>query len=545
MMPAPLHRSHHPHPPLRLATAAGLLLLLLAVAARAQTRSDTESARESRERRQEVCIDAQAGVVEMPVDDSLYITGPNDILSMAVATDRFMTIPLVVSSDGRIVVPSMGEVQAAGRTLSEVRTLLQELVNRNYRQAAITVSLVRARQIKVSVTGAVQRPGVVTLPATSRVSEALQLAGGAIRDTTALRGIVIRRSNGGTLRADITSFLRMGSTSDNPFVQGGDIIYVPRIDERVGVFGAVNYEGHLDFVPGDRLFDCLRLAGGFRSSVFLDSIEIVRYQKDHVTTRSFFLNLTGYPGDQSVNIPMQAEDLVLARAIPNFHRQRLVVITGKVKFPGTYPIEFGKTTLSQIIARAGGYTNEASLEEATVTRRQNENERDLEFERLSKVQASDMREDEYEYFRARSRERVGQMAVNFKKLFLEHDLSEDIILQENDVIDIPIRKNYIRVIGRVNSPGNVIYREEWGWKNYVAFCGGFGWRANDTDVRLIKGRTGELVDVDNEGDYTIEPGDAIWVPEEAKTKFWEVALTTLGILGQIAGIVGIVYAVSK
>jgi polysaccharide biosynthesis/export protein len=216
-----------------------------------------------------------------------------------------------------------------------------------------------------------------------------------------------------------------------------------------------------------------------------------------------------------------------------------------VIYPGTYPIDHRKTRLSQIIEAARGFTSEASLEEATVTRKIAENERDLEFERLSKIPPSDMQEDEYEYFKARSRERYGQMRVDFKRLFLEGDANEDVLLQDDDVVEIPIRKNYVRIIGRVNSPGNVIFKEGWSYLDYITACGGFGWRAREGDVRVVKARTGELMDADNTSDYRLEPGDAIWVPEKVKTKFWEVALTTLGVIGQVAGIVGIIVAISR
>jgi protein involved in polysaccharide export with SLBB domain len=279
--------------------------------------------------------------------------------------------------------------------------------------------------------------------------------------------------------------------------------------------------------------------------VFLDSVQIVRFAPDNITAGSFFLDLRGYPADSASNIVMQPSDFVLVRSVPKFRRHHMVLVKGEAMYPGTYPIEPMKTRLSDIIREAYGFTPEASLEEATVTRKVDENERDREFERLSKIPASDMQEDEYEYFKARSRERVGQMVVDFKRLFLDGDAMEDIILQDNDLIEIPIRKNYIRVIGRVNNPGNVIYRKSWLFSDYIVASGGFGWRANEGDVRVVKARTGELMDAESIEEYSLEPGDAIWVPEEAKTKFWEAALTTLGVLSQLAGIVGIVVAISR
>ena len=68
--------------------------------------------------------------------------------------------------------------------------------------------------------------------------------------------------------------------------------------------------------------------------------------------------------------------------------------------------------MTEIIRRAGGFTPDASLEEAIVIRKQGEKEKDREFERLSKMQPAEMREDEYEYFKARTREGTSAVAPN-------------------------------------------------------------------------------------------------------------------------------------
>jgi polysaccharide biosynthesis/export protein len=222
-----------------------------------------------------------------------------------------------------------------------------------------------------------------------------------------------------------------------------------------------------------------------------------------------------------------------------------VLLTGEVRYEGSYSIIQGKSTLRDIVLQAGGFTPNASLEEAVLIRKPPESEKDIEFERLQKIPAADMREDEYEYFKARSREKIGMMVVDFKKLFLHGDLSQDIVLREGDVIEIPKLKNYIRIIGRVNNPGNVIFNPAWNYANYLAAVGGFGWRADKGDVRVVKARTGELVDAEHTDDYELEPGDTIWVPEVPEVKFWQIAFEALGVISQIAGIVGIVIAISQ
>lgn len=486
-----------------------------------------------------------SSTVEVAVNDSTYMVGPGDELAVSIFGTKFYTFNVPVSSDGTVVLPELGTVYVRHATLEDVRTKIRALLGADVRGAEIVVSLARARQVKVTVSGAVKTPGIVELPATARVSEALDAAGGALKDTTALRNITVRRGNGSSVRADLLRYYRMGDVDANPFVSGGDVIFFPPKDRIVGVFGAVGHEGRVDFVEGERLNDLIDVCQGFRSQAFLDSVEVVRFLEDHQSTRRFFLDLRNYPNDEDANITLEAGDLVLVRAVPQFRQHRLVLVTGEVRYEGSYSIEAGRTTLRDVINRAGGFTADASLEEAVVIRKPPESEKDAEFERLQKIPAADMREDEYEYFKARSREKVGAMVVNFKRLFLQGDASQDIVLREGDVVEVPKLKNYIRVIGRVNSPGNVIFNSRWTYLNYIQATGGFGWRADDGDVRVVKARSGELVDADNQGDYDLEPGDTIWVPEVPEVKFWEIAFTSLGVISQLAGIVGIVIAISQ
>lgn len=484
-------------------------------------------------------------VVEVPVNDTTYIVGPGDELSINIFGTQFYTFKAVVNSDGSLIIPELGRVYVRSASLKDVREKVRVLLREDVRRADIVVSLARARQVKVTVAGAVQRPGIVVLPATARVSEALEMSGGAIKDTTALRNIVVKRGDGGTVKADLLRYYRVGDLEANPFVSGGDRIYFPPKDRIISVFGAVGIEGRMDFVDGERLFDLIEACQGFRAPAFLDSVEVVRFERDHLSTKRFFLDLRGYPDDQAKNITLEAGDLVLVRSVPKYRMHQLVLVTGEVMYEGSYSIIPGVSTLREIITQAGGFTPNASLEEAVLIRKPPESEKDIEFERLQKIPAADMQEDEYEYFKARSREKIGMMVVDFKKLFLHGDESQDIKLREGDVIEVPKLKNYIRIIGRVNNPGNVIFNPQWSYVDYLNAVGGYGWRADDGDVRVVKVRTGELVDADNFGDYELEPGDTIWVPEVPEVKFWEIAFEALGVISQIAGIVGIVIAISQ
>ncbi len=130
-----------------------------------------------------------------------------------------------------------------------------------------------------------------------------------------------------------------------------------------------------------------------------------------------------------------------------------------------------ETTLSELIARAGGFTSDASLREATLVRKVDESIKDPEYERLRLVPAADMSRTEYEYFKMRGRQRVGLMAVNFVDLFESGDKNQDVLLRDGDIIMVPLKKTYVTLAGQVAIPGNIRYEPGLTVDDYIARSG--------------------------------------------------------------------------
>ena len=219
-----------------------------------------------------------------------------------------------------------------------------------------------------------------------------------------------------------------------------------------------------------------------------------------------------------------------------------VVINGYVRYPGWYKINKNATTLKDIIEEAGGFLEEASLTEASVTRQMDVEETDAEYERLLLIPTDKMTEDEYDYFKSKSRQRSGRVVIDFVKLFQNNDLKENIILRKNDVINIPEKKDYIILLGQLVNPGKIIYDSTLTIQDYINLAGGFGWRALEGDVRVIKAKTGEWIDADDID--ALKPGDTIWVPEDPPgPKFWDVFTDVLTIVAQVAVILSATAAI--
>ena len=241
-------------------------------------------------------------------------------------------------------------------------------------------------------------------------------------------------------------------------------------------------------------------------------------------------------------IKVKYSDQVIIREKSEYYNEQWVLVKGRVKYPGLYKIEKNKSTLTEIMNKAGGFLEDAGLVDATLFRTNSDTTADPEFERIKLIPRVDMTDDEYDYLKAKSRQRSGKVVVDFSALFIENRLSEDVTLKRGDIINVPEKKNYITLIGQVVNPGNIVFNPKLSVGDYIALAGGFSWRAIESDVRVIKVNTGEWVDADDI--EQLDPGDTIWVLEDPPgPKFWDVFTTTLSVLGQFAAIVAATIAV--
>jgi protein involved in polysaccharide export with SLBB domain len=221
-----------------------------------------------------------------------------------------------------------------------------------------------------------------------------------------------------------------------------------------------------------------------------------------------------------------------------------VFISGEVKYPGYYVVGQEGVTLREIIERAGGFTESASLAEARVVRQKfiGEGESDPEFDRLRFVPVADRTELDNQYFIMKSREKLGQMSVDLVELFIKGNEAHNIRLLPGDVIDVPILQQTVTVSGAVAQPGAVIFDSTYTVWDYIDRSGGFGWRAS-RDVLVIKALSGEK---ERAKDVTqIQPGDRIWVRENPVRDYWTIFTQSMAVIGQVATVVLLFVSITK
>jgi len=528
-------------------------LLLLAEGAAGQSTSPTDVPTAAR-----INVAKAGAALEAAVSGSEYRLGPGDSLAVGVWAPEPLIHRLGVSVEGNVIIPGVGELHVDGDVLDVARQRIRSALMRHFRNVEITISLVSVRKFQVHVLGQVEHPGTYLGTAVDRISSAIAWAGELAPNASQRRILV---SSGDSVRAqvDLFAFLRRGISDSNPYLRDGDVVYVPFIRDRFVVRGAVNEPAGFEYVPGDRFSDAISFAGGFTSEAFSDTLEVVRYLGvERLPVRFYALaggdliparesdrahlpRIVGRFGSEITRGPAEAgsypdfelkpDDLIFVRAIPEYRIKRMVEIAGEVQYPGFYVINEGHDRILDVIQRAGGVTPEAFLLEARHVRREAITLEDREFERLKTIPAADMTDDEYEYFKLRSRENPGLMVVDFQKLLEENDETQNLLLRHGDVITIPKRRDFVSVLGMFQAPGNIIYDHSLTPRDYIDRAGGYAEKADKGKTRVIKASTGVWVSFDDAEE--IEPGDTIWVPEKGETHFWETFKEVVAVTTQI------------
>ena len=482
--------------------------------------------------------------LERNVDPQVYVVGPGDKLVLNLWGEIGESVPLEVTPEGTVLIPYVGEVMVGELTLAQAKDRIIARVSRHYRAKDVSVTLSGVRRFRVFVVGAVNVPGTYTATAVDRVSMLVDQAGGFLPQASQ-RNIRVRRPDSTVVAADLLRFTVVGDLDDNPFVRDGDVVAVPARLDSVGIFGAVSAEGYYELKEGDRIGGLVELAGGPVKDASFENAELVRYLEDGKTTERIYVDFRKafLERDPEHDLSLQSEDVFLVRHLPGWHPDHLVEVQGEVYYPGHYTIEREKTYLSEVIERAGGFKPDASLAEAKLVRTIYVDILDPEYERLRKMLVADMSEEEYEYFKIKSRQQRGLVVIDFEKLFLLNDKNQDVLLRRGDIIDIPAVRKTIDVSGQVNDPGSILFKPGKDVDYYILQAGGYNWNARKGRVRVIKGSTGQWLKPGKV--KRLEPGDTIFVPEKPERDYWAFFKDFMRVSAEVATVVLVIQQVTK
>jgi protein involved in polysaccharide export with SLBB domain len=488
--------------------------------------------------------------LEAPIDPESYYVGPADLIAVNIWMSPPLSFNLNVTPEGTLLIPTVGEVRVAGMKLSAAKEKILAEVRRKYLTAPITATLVKPRPIIVTVLGRVLNPGTYTLTAADRAGKAIDEANRpsrtqnesqvlSVKYFASEREILVKHRDGTHVRADLIKYAATKSDMWNPYLREGDLIIVPEKDphkNKIGVYGAVNLPGRFEYVKGDSIKDMIRSAHGFSERAVTDSIEFNRLDAEGNAMTTRWLDTKKLLDGTIADIALEPGDRLFVPSRLEAREDFRVVIQGEVQFPGTYPITRNSTKLSDIVKRAGGFTEFAAIRSAEL-HRFSISPQEIELERLLSLRGGVTDEDSAYYFtETELRIRKEIVNVDFEKLFVQKDSSQDVVLQSEDQISVPSVRKTVYVFGQVVSPGHIPYVRGATTDYYLRKAGGETERARSGDIKIVKAKTKQWL---SPKETTIEEGDYIWVPKDTERPFLYYTTIVSQVATVLSAIVGV------
>ncbi len=491
-----------------------------------------------------------------------YHVGPGDGLVLDVWSSAPVEHQLRVTPEGYLLIPSVGAVAVQDLTLKEVREKIVALGAKRYPGATITLTLVSPRKVSVEITGQVMNEGMQDVYSVQRISALIEQANTLpstqltrkfydqdkqeLRRLASQRFIVVRHRDGSSQRVDLVKYALTGNGAYNPYLREGDNVYVPGrqdVDNRIGVFGGVVKNISVEYAAGDSITDLVQLGLGLSPLAVPETATLMRQSLDGRVMDSVAVNLRALAERRLPNIALQPGDRLL---VPRGHDERvgsIVSIEGEVPRPGKYPITRNTTKLSSVIREAGGFTGEANIRQATMFRSKvvdAEIPQALEEERLLTARSSIPSDSLYFLMETELRLKGEVVSVDFHRLFVEGDSTQDVTLRNYDRIVVPNLTRTVYVFGQVIKPGHIPYVEGKRVGYYLDLAGGFADEARSGDVKIIKGTTRTWLDP---GETSIEDCDCVFVPKVVHYPFAYYLTTFTQFAGIVASLATVILVV--
>jgi len=237
-------------------------------------------------------------------------------------------------------------------------------------------------------------------------------------------------------------------------------------------------------------------------------------------------------GSNGENIALRSKDSINIFSIPNWQENVKVELKGEVKFPGIYTIRRGET-LSNLLERAGGFSEFAAPNAAIFTREAIRKQEQQQLAKLSEDLRRDIASKSFENSVSSNSlsydemnkllndlanvEAVGRLVIDLP-LIVED--KQKLVLQNGDALYVPSKRDSISVIGEVNYATSHLFKQGITVDDYIDLSGGLKERAADERIYIIKANgsvkipsTGSWFAVNDAN--TLEAGDTIVVPMNA------------------------------
>jgi polysaccharide export outer membrane protein len=158
-----------------------------------------------------------------------YVLGPGDRIEITVYRHDELNKTFLIGPSGRITYPLIGDIQVANLSIFTLRDKINDGLSKYIITPQVGINISSAQSQKIFVLGEVNTPGIFTMDRPTHIMEAILNSGGFTRDAKQGNVFLIRGDlNNPELQClNIKKLLKKGDTSQNVYLQRGDIVYVP------------------------------------------------------------------------------------------------------------------------------------------------------------------------------------------------------------------------------------------------------------------------------------------------------------------------------
>ncbi len=206
-----------------------MILTACLVAGGTQAKTENRTTQDKKEEAKGAKGQTTAAVVQSAAEDPAYKIGPQDILKIDVWREDQLTRTVPVRPDGKVTLPLLNDVQAAGLTAMQLASTITEGLKKYINNPQVTVSVMEINSRRVYVTGEVAKAGAYALLPHMTVLQALSSSGGFTQFARVKNIYVLRTENGKQVKLPFN--YKQAISGKNPEqnieLQPGDVIVVP------------------------------------------------------------------------------------------------------------------------------------------------------------------------------------------------------------------------------------------------------------------------------------------------------------------------------
>jgi len=208
----------------------------------------------------------------LPVPNDYSVTF-NDRLRVMLSGSKNEIYNLNIGLDGAILIPELGIVQAVGKSFSELKKNIENLVKVSYVGVNVDISITNLSAKKISVIGAVKSPGVYIVNPFTTISNSLAYIDD-LEDYASLRNIKLIKGTGEEYNFDLYELIVKGDRTNDLVLSAGDTVLIGSTDNHVLVEGEVYREFIYEYKENDTYRDLIDFAMGKRLGSVEDNIYV-------------------------------------------------------------------------------------------------------------------------------------------------------------------------------------------------------------------------------------------------------------------------------